>query len=93
MALPPEDAGRLCNDVTHEGRVPEPVRWLRPIARGLVRSGWSDNDDRRCRVIDDIGTDAPEEETVEPAPAVTYHVKLGTGLRQCSDLAPGAQRL
>ena len=39
--LPPEDAGRLCNDVTYEGRVPEPVRVARLIARGLVRSGWS----------------------------------------------------
>jgi endonuclease V-like protein UPF0215 family len=36
--LSPEDAGRLCNDFTYEGRVPEPVRVARLIARGLVRS-------------------------------------------------------
>jgi len=34
--LSPEDAGRLCNDFTYEGRVPEPVRVARLIARGLV---------------------------------------------------------
>ncbi len=32
------DATRLCNDFTYEGRVPEPVRVARLIARGLVRS-------------------------------------------------------
>ncbi len=34
------DARRLCNDFTCEGRVPEPVRVARLIARGLVRSAW-----------------------------------------------------
>lgn len=33
-----EDAARLCNDFTYEGRVPEPIRVARLIARGLVRS-------------------------------------------------------
>ncbi|MDV2482872.1 DUF99 family protein [Methanoculleus sp. Wushi-C6] len=32
------DAARLCNDFTHEGRVPEPLRVARLVARGLVRS-------------------------------------------------------
>jgi len=36
--LSPEDARRLCNAFTCEGRVPEPVRVARLIARGLVRS-------------------------------------------------------
>jgi hypothetical protein len=36
--LSPEDAARLCNDFTHEGRVPEPIRVARLIARGIVRS-------------------------------------------------------
>lgn len=36
--LSQEDAERLCNDFTYEGRVPEPVRVARLIARGLVRS-------------------------------------------------------
>jgi len=36
--LSPGDATRLCNDFTYEGRVPEPVRVARLIARGLVRS-------------------------------------------------------
>lgn len=33
-----DDAARLCNDFTHEGRVPEPIRVARLIARGTVRS-------------------------------------------------------
>ncbi len=33
-----DDATRLCNDFTHEGRVPEPIRVARLIARGVVRS-------------------------------------------------------
>jgi hypothetical protein len=33
-----EDAARLCNDFTHDGRMPEPVRVARLIARGLIRS-------------------------------------------------------
>ncbi|WP_292517640.1 DUF99 family protein [Methanoculleus sp.] len=33
-----EDATRICNDFTHEGKVPEPVRVARLVARGLVRS-------------------------------------------------------
>ncbi len=33
-----EDAARLCNDFTREGKVPEPVRVARLIARGVVRS-------------------------------------------------------
>lgn len=32
------DAARLCNDFTYDGRVPEPIRVARLIARGLVRS-------------------------------------------------------
>ncbi len=36
--LSPEDAARLCDGFTYEGRVPEPVRVARLIARGLVRS-------------------------------------------------------
>ncbi|MDD3217532.1 MAG: DUF99 family protein [Methanoculleus sp.] len=32
------DAAKVCNDFTHEGRVPEPLRVARLIARGLVRS-------------------------------------------------------
>jgi endonuclease V-like protein UPF0215 family len=32
------DATKICNDFTHEGRVPEPLRVARLIARGLVRS-------------------------------------------------------
>jgi len=36
--LSPDDAARLCNDFTHEGRVPEPLRVARLIARGVVRS-------------------------------------------------------
>ena len=36
--LSPGDAARLCNDFTHEGRVPEPLRVARLVARGVVRS-------------------------------------------------------
>ncbi|MCK8517629.1 endonuclease dU [Methanoculleus sp. 7T] len=36
--LSTEDAAMLCNDFTYEGRVPEPVRVARLIARGVVRS-------------------------------------------------------
>lgn len=36
--ISPEDAARLCNDFTHDGRMPEPVRVARLIARGLIRS-------------------------------------------------------
>lgn len=36
--LSPEDAARLCNDFTHDGRMPEPVRVARLIARSVVRS-------------------------------------------------------
>ncbi|KAF5034165.1 hypothetical protein DSECCO2_599010 [anaerobic digester metagenome] len=36
--LSPGDAARLCNDFTHDGRMPEPVRVARLIARGVVRS-------------------------------------------------------
>ncbi len=32
------DAARLCNDFIYDGRVPEPIRVARLIARGLVRS-------------------------------------------------------
>lgn len=32
------DAAKVCNDFTHEGRVPEPLRVARLIARGIVRS-------------------------------------------------------
>ncbi|WP_342770245.1 MULTISPECIES: DUF99 family protein [unclassified Methanoculleus] len=42
------DAARLCNDFTREGRVPEPVRVARLIARGILRSsrfGGSGPDD------------------------------------------------
>ncbi|MDK2916417.1 MAG: uncharacterized protein PWR25_974, partial [Euryarchaeota archaeon] len=31
--IPPEDAARLCNDFTYEGRVPEPIRVARLVAR------------------------------------------------------------
>lgn len=46
-----EDAARLCNGFTYEGRVPEPIRVARLIARGVVRSSGSpglapDNHDR-----------------------------------------------
>ncbi|MDV4343225.1 DUF99 family protein [Methanoculleus sp. YWC-01] len=41
-----DDAARLCNDFTREGRVPEPVRVARLIARGLVRSSLSAPDDQ-----------------------------------------------
>jgi endonuclease V-like protein UPF0215 family len=44
--LSPEDAARLCNDFTREGRVPEPVRVARLIARGVVRSSAPDDHDR-----------------------------------------------
>ncbi|KUG19051.1 MAG: DUF99 family protein [Methanomicrobiaceae archaeon] len=37
--LPHELAERLCNDFTKDGRLPEPVRVARLIARGIVRSG------------------------------------------------------
>ncbi|WP_214019697.1 DUF99 family protein [Methanoculleus sp.] len=40
-----EDAARLCNDFTREGRMPEPVRVARLIARGIVRSSGSAPDD------------------------------------------------
>ncbi len=33
------DAARLCNDFTLEGRVPEPLRVARLVARGVMRSG------------------------------------------------------
>lgn len=36
--ISPEDAARLCNDFTYEGRVPEPIRVARLVARGVVRS-------------------------------------------------------
>lgn len=36
--LSTEDATRLCDSFTYEGRVPEPVRVARLTARGLVRS-------------------------------------------------------
>jgi hypothetical protein len=36
--ISPSDAARLCNDFTHEGRVPEPLRVARLVARGVVRS-------------------------------------------------------
>jgi len=41
-----EDAARLCNDFTREGRMPEPVRVARLIARGVVRSSAPDDHDR-----------------------------------------------
>ncbi|PKL63276.1 MAG: DUF99 domain-containing protein [Methanomicrobiales archaeon HGW-Methanomicrobiales-2] len=44
--LSPGDAARLCNDFTREGRVPEPVRVARLIARGVVRSSAPDDHDR-----------------------------------------------
>ncbi|MCM2466147.1 DUF99 family protein [Methanoculleus oceani] len=44
--LSPRDAARLCNDFTREGRVPEPVRVARLIARGVVRSSAPDDHDR-----------------------------------------------
>ncbi|KUK60046.1 MAG: hypothetical protein XD82_1717 [Methanoculleus marisnigri] len=37
---------RLCNDFTREGRVPEPVRVARLVARGVVRSSAPDDHDR-----------------------------------------------
>ncbi|WP_292366391.1 MULTISPECIES: DUF99 family protein [unclassified Methanoculleus] len=40
-----EDAARLCNDFTREGRMPEPVRVARLIARAVVRSSGVDPDD------------------------------------------------
>lgn len=40
-----KDAARLCNDFTREGKVPEPIRVARLIARGLVRSSRSTPDD------------------------------------------------
>ena len=46
--LSPDDATRLCNDFTHEGRVPEPVRVARLVARGIVRSSGGDPDDHDC---------------------------------------------
>lgn len=36
--ISPDDAARLCNDFTYEGRVPEPIRVARLVARGVVRS-------------------------------------------------------
>ncbi len=44
--ISPGDAARVCNDFTHEGRVPEPVRVARLIARGVVRSSAPDDHDR-----------------------------------------------
>ncbi|HOI13533.1 MAG TPA: DUF99 family protein [Methanoculleus sp.] len=40
--IPLDDAARLCNDFTREGRVPEPVRVAQLVARGLVRSAPDD---------------------------------------------------
>jgi endonuclease V-like protein UPF0215 family len=37
-----EDAVRLCNDFTLEGKIPEPLRVARLVARGLVRSAFCD---------------------------------------------------
>lgn len=44
--IAPADAARLCNDFTYEGRVPEPVRVARLMARGVVRSSAPDDHDR-----------------------------------------------
>ena len=38
--MSPTDAMKLCNDFTHEGKIPEPLRVARLCSRNLVNSGF-----------------------------------------------------